>query len=205
MASIYNSVTQDGYKYQMQFWFPTAIYAAESIIDKEENQTYLNRILEIEKDIPSGGTNWQCNTYNTLGTFNLVEDLTFTPLISLIEKHVFEFVRNMGSAHQYRCKEAWANISRKYNFQEYHTHSSRTISAVYYLDVPENSGKIYFESPLEPDMLPIENITNYNMWSHRVAWFEPQAGTLLIFRSYLRHMVEQNKTDNPRISIALNF
>ena len=204
MGSIYNSKTASGDEYQIQFWFPSAIYAVENLFT-DSLKIYEERILDLEKTIPSGGDNWQCKTYNTLGTYDLNQDSTFDSLIGKIKEHVFEYVRCMGSAHHFQCQEAWANVSRKYNYQEYHTHSTRTISAVYYVKIPESSGKIFFESPLEPDMLPIPNITNYNMWSHRVAWFDPKPGTLLIFRSYLRHMVEQNSSDEPRISIALNF
>jgi hypothetical protein len=83
-----------------------------------ENEKLIQRILEIKQTVPSGGENWQCNTYNTLGTYNLVDDLAFSTLIEKVEEHVFEYVRCMGSAHHYKCQEAWANISNESSYQE---------------------------------------------------------------------------------------
>jgi uncharacterized protein (TIGR02466 family) len=200
-----NSTTSTGAPYQLLMWFPTSVYAAEDTLPPGENEKLIQRILEIKQTIATGGENWQCNTYNTLGTYNLINDPVFSTLVEKVEEHVFEYVRCMGSAHHYKCQEAWANVSEEYSYQEYHTHSDRTISAVYYAAVPEASGRIFFESPLEPDMLPIKNIDNYNMCSNRIAHFSPNAGTILIFRSYLRHMVEMNRSKDPRISIAFNF
>jgi len=200
-----NSTTSAGAPYQLQLWFPTSVYAAENIVTPEENEKIIQRIFEIKDSTPSGGQNWQCNTYNTLGTYNIATDPSFAGLLEKVEDHVFEYVRCMGSAYHYKCQEAWANINEEHSYQEYHTHSDRTISAVYYAAVPDNSGRIFFESPLEPDMLPIKNIDNYNMCSNRIAHFTPQAGTILIFRSYLRHMVEMNRSKDPRISVAFNF
>lgn len=191
--------------YETHFWFPSTIYIAEKVLTPEENQEIIARVQEIKETTPRGGENWQCNMYNTLGTFNFVNDPSFSKLINEANEHVFEFVRLLGSAERYTPTEVWANVSNKNSFQEYHAHSLSTFSAVYYAAVPENSGKIWFESPLEPDMLPVKNITNYNPLSFRNAYYEPKPGTLMIFRSYLRHMVEVNQSNEDRISIAFNF
>lgn len=200
-----NRATANGSQYQVSAWFPTAIYIAPNITTDEENQQILSRIKQLEKTVPSGGNSWQCNMYNTCGTYNLTQDQELNFLFDRVEEHIFEYVRLMGSTHRYECQEAWANISHEHSFQEYHTHADRTISAVYYAAVPENSGKIIFESPLEPDMLPIKNIDNYNYWSNRISHFTPEPGMLFIFRSYLRHMVEINRSKDARVSIAMNF
>jgi uncharacterized protein (TIGR02466 family) len=76
---------------------------------------------------------------------------------------------------------------------------------VYYISAPEGSGKIVFEDPREPDMLPIKNIPSRNDLSYVKVGYEACEGTLLIFRSYLRHMVSLNLNTTPRISVAFNF
>jgi uncharacterized protein (TIGR02466 family) len=86
-----------------------------------------------------------------------------------------------------------------------HTHNESTISAVYYISAPPGSGKIVFEDPREPDMLPIRDIPDRNDLSYIKVGYEPQVGQLLIFRSYLRHMVTLNTSILPRISVAFNF
>lgn len=205
MENVLNNQLENGKFYQVSAWFPTAIYVAPDIVSDQENNIIIEKIKKLEKTIPPGGNAWHCNIYNTCGTYDLSKDNDMSFLFNSVQDHINEFVKLQGSNHQYQCQEAWANVSNPNSYQEYHTHADRTISAVYYAAVPENSGRIIFESPLEPDMLPIKKIDNYNYWSNQFAHFTPQPKMLLIFRSYLRHMVEMNKSDLPRMSIAMNF
>ena len=78
-------------------------------------------------------------------------------------------------------------------------------SAVYYVKVPEGSGNIIFEDPRMPDMLPVKNIPERNSLSFNKIGYTPAEGTLLIFRSSLRHCVQEGTNVDPRISISMNF
>ncbi len=205
MEHILNNHTPRGKFYQVSAWFPTAIYIAPDIVTDDQNALIVDKITKLAEHVPRGGDAWKCNMYNTCGTHDLSKDQDLSFLFDSVQDHIDEYVKLQGSSYKYSCREAWANVSYTNSYQEYHTHSDRTISAVYYAAIPENSGRIVFESPLEPDMLPIKKIDNYNYWSNTNAHFTPQPKTLLIFRSYLRHMVELNQSNLPRITIAMNF
>jgi hypothetical protein len=58
---------------------------------------------------------------------------------------------------------------------------------------------------LVPDMMPVLNIKKINTLSRERVWFEPKEGTLIIFRSYIRHSVRAGTNTEPRVSIALNY
>lgn len=197
--------TKDGKKYSMHQWFPTSIYVTEDVISPEENQKIIDRCLDIKNYIPKGGNGWLCNTYNTLGTLNLLTDVAFNNLIEAVESHVNAYTTCLGSVYRYKCHEAWANISYQNSYQEYHAHCGCTISAVYYANMPEGSSGIYFESPTEPDMMPLNNISIQNPSNFQNCSYNPKAGTLIIFRSYLKHMVPMCQNTDPRITIAFNF
>jgi len=186
-------------------WFPTPIYIVENVISKKYNALLEKRSLEIKSEVENGASNWNCNTYNTLGTLDLKSDPVFLDLIKEVEFHVKKFTEMHGSDYEYTCKDSWININCKNSYQEYHSHANSTFSAVYYITTPPKSGKIHFENPCEPDMLPIQGIKNPTELSFRTCHYEPQEGTLLIFRSYLRHMVELCKNETPRITAAFNF
>jgi uncharacterized protein (TIGR02466 family) len=205
MSWMSRSKTIDNEDYELHYWFPTTLYIVENLLSVEENLKIKEQILKIKDNNPRGGDEWFCNAYNTLGTYDLKDDHIFENLIKITNKHVFEFCRIMGSSHSYVCQEAWANVYDQNQYQEFHTHSDRTISAVYYVDTPVDSGRIIFENPQEPDMLPIKNIENYNPLSYRNAFYSPDPGTLIIFRSNLRHMVELNKSNEQRITVAFNY
>lgn len=189
----------------IELWFPTAIYIQENLFDEKTNKKWQSEILEWPKTIPSGGADWEGETYTTHETYDLTESPSFVPLIEKITDHVHEFARAHNSMYNYRVQHSWANIAQPGNFQEYHTHDGSIFSAVYYIAVPEGSGNIVFEDPRMPDMLPMPNITERNNLSYIKTGYKPKVGDLLIFRSYIRHCVQTGKNEVPRISAALNF
>jgi uncharacterized protein (TIGR02466 family) len=189
----------------IQTWFPTSIYVTDEVVTPEYINTIKNKCLAIFSTISHGAENWNCNTFNTLGTYDVKSDEIFVELIKTIEFHVNQFAEYHGSNFSYNCKDSWINMNYKNTYQEYHCHANSTFSAVYYISTPSKSGRIIFENPTEPDMVPIKNISDPTEASYRTCHYSPTENTLLIFRSYLRHMVELGQNEEPRISIALNF
>jgi len=191
---------------KIEKWFPTTIYQESNLFDDLQNQKWINRALEIQQTISSGGDEWEGKTYTTHNTtYNVLKDSEFKLLVDAVTYHVAQYVKLHNSIRTYACESAWLNISTENNFQEMHTHNESTISAVYYIAAPTGSGKIVFEDPREPDMLPIKDIANRNEFSYIKVGYTPIPGQLLIFRSYLRHMVTLNENKLPRISVAFNF
>ena len=148
---------------KVETWFPVAIYQEMDLFSHEQNLLWKKHALSIENKIASGGDEWEGGTYTTHSTsYELSNDPVFAPLIDSITSHVNNFAVLHNSDFNYRCLGSWLNISTKENFQEFHTHNDSTISAVYYVSASENSGKIVFEDPKEPDMLPLRNINDRN-------------------------------------------
>ena len=190
---------------KVEMWFPTCIYVEENLINKEENAKLIEHSLGIKDKTPSGGADWLGGTYNTHGTHDLTNDPVFAPLLELVTRHVNEFAAMHNCEGTYKNDSAWLNISDDKAWQEFHTHNGAVFSAVFYMSAPEGSGKIIFESPLEPDMFGLKKIKEKNPLSFTRISYTPEPAKLLIFRSWLRHMVEPGKNTTPRISIAMNF
>lgn len=185
-------------------WFPTAIYSEKNILSEKNNEQVRSAIENLRKDIRPGGEDWQGGTFTSHDMHNLVRDSRFSLLINEVTNHVNAFAREHNSEAEFRCHTAWFNISKKDNFQEYHYHAAATFSAVYYVQAPVGSGQIVFENPIQ-DMCPIEKIKHRNDLSFIQIGYSPVERSLLIFRSYLRHMVKSGEFDGERISIAFNF
>lgn len=81
--------------------------------------------------------------------------------------------------------DCWSNIYNKESGCRIHQHFPATFSLVYYVEVPENSGCIFF-----PD-LEIK--------------INPYPGLLLCFRGDTWHGVEFNQTKNDRIIVSFNI
>lgn len=187
-------------------WFPVSIYQQENLLNKEQNFNLKTHSLDMRSKVKSGGTEWLGNTYTTLNTFDLKTDIKFKFLIDLMHSHVKQYAKLHGAEDSnYEATGAWLNINDKGTFQEFHTHNDAIFSCVYWVAAPEGSGDLIFEDPKEPDMLRIKNVTNLNPLSFTRINYKAQEGALLIFRSYLRHMVEPCNNSQPRISVAVNF
>ena len=190
---------------KVDLWFPTAVYVEEDLISKEENSKLIEHCLTVKKNTPSGGEEWLGQTYNTHGTHDLAKDEIFQPILELTLYHVHQFAKSHNCNGTYQNNYSWMNIAEQSAFQEFHTHNGNIFSAIYYADIPKGSGRLIFEDPKEPDMLPLKNIETRNELTFTRAWYEPKPRSLIIFRSYLRHGVEPGTNKDPRISIAMNF
>ena len=190
---------------KIETWFPCAIYYEDDLFSKEQNKEWEKHILSIEPTIESGGEAWFGDTFTSLEKYDLRKDKQFDILIEKVTEHVNAFAREHNCQGEYECTTAWFNVNRDGTFQEYHTHPNNIFSAIYYVSAPEGAGGVVFEDPKEPDMMPLKNIPWRNQLSYSVTRYNPLVGKLLIFRSYMEHLVEPGTNTDPRISIALNF
>lgn len=189
---------------QVDCWFPTSIYVAENVLNESQKKNITTRIYEISDYIESGGNDWQGGTFTSHDKNNLIFDPAFEGFINTVTNQVNIFAEQHNSSAKFKCHTAWFNIGTAGNFQEYHYHADSVFSMVYYLSAPSGSGKIVFENPIQ-DMCPIPDINDRNDLSFHQVGYTPVENSLLIFRSYLRHMVTAGNFDGHRISIALNF
>jgi uncharacterized protein (TIGR02466 family) len=190
---------------EMNLWFPVSIYTEKNILTGEEHQQLVNHVDTIKKDIPSGGKDWFGSIYTSFETYDIRQDAEFDNLLHNIKIHVQDYAKMHNSIHDYQCQQAWFNESVENQFQEFHTHASNVISAVYYLRAPEGAGDIVFKDPKQPDMNPLKNVTELNDLNFASVSFEPIENSLIIFRSYLPHMVKPGKNKVGRISVACNY
>ena len=99
-----------------------------------------------------------------------------------------------------KLDDFWAVVHRKNESTHTHDHvdcfdikNSPDYSAVFYVQVPDNSGVIIFEYP----------INKYNQTKRW--WYPPSEGHYLIFPSTLDHLVTKNNSNDLRIVISFNF
>lgn len=88
--------------------------------------------------------------------------------------------------------EFWFNIARPGESTGWHDHKANAIiSGVYYFQVPERSGNIFFRK---------------KMSSGRQEWsISSQTGKMVLFDANIEHSVEVNSSDQDRISLAFNI
>ena len=83
------------------------------------------------------------------------------------------------------------------------------LSGVFYIDVPEDSGYIYFENPQEfaaqAELLSYTVEASHQTEQHVNKFVKPIEGLLLVFPAYLRHGVLPNLSNKDRISVSFNM
>jgi hypothetical protein len=83
----------------------------------------------------------------------------------------------------------WFNLSETGDSTGVHNHARESVvSGVYYLEAPIDSGELFFRSDGEDD---------YSL--------APDAGSVVLFPSELRHGVRMNYSSGKRISLAFNL
>ena len=102
--------------------------------------------------------------------------------------------------------EAWANVNRAGDFNQPHIHGGSTWSGTYYVDPGEPPADSEYGTALclidpaqagvghfFPDLVP------------QRLFIRPEAGKMVLFPSYLLHMVFAHRGKRPRISVAFNL
>ena len=105
--------------------------------------------------------------------------------------------------------EGWKNINAPGNFNVKHDHPRSNLSGVLWIKTPKNSGNLVFTSPqLFNKFQELYNYTDefkYDTKSYMTYYFPPTEGRILLFPSSLEHEVEENKSNEDRISYSFNI
>ena len=131
--------------------------------------------------------------------------LEFELITKKITFHTNQFAKQYNSIRDFIPVEYWYNVYTKENFQEFHAHPMSVFSAIYYSSFPEGSAPTIFKSPVI-DMFPPFPYSGPSPYStDNLVITPPSERSLIIFRSFVLHMVPTGTNDRPRVTMAYNF
>ena len=109
----------------------------------------------------------------------------------------------MGGFDNIRISNSWSNIQKKGSRLKHHCHPNSILSGVIFLNVDENSSKLYFENPNK--FIRIFDYKESNPDNFGYYSFQPIKGQMLMWPSYLFHgsYDDLNNTEN-RMVISFN-
>ena len=190
--------------------FMNILYSNNLAQHRDTNEYFYKKVLEIKeknKNVPQK-SEWICDTFNTDGLYDLDKDPIFQPILRDIKSEVLKFSREFGqNINDIRYNGGWINLANPGAYQEYHVHGNSHFSIVYYINVPKDSGDIVFLSPeaTVADMYPLPKEEKVTYAGVKTFKFTPVENDLLVFRSNIMHMVNQNHSNQDRVSISINF
>ncbi len=100
----------------------------------------------------------------------------------------------------------WVNVLKPGAGHSGHIHPHCVLSGTYYVRTPPGSGGLKLEDPRLPLMMASPPREPEAPVSQRAfVYLQPQAGTLLMWESWLRHEVPASTAKQARISISFNY
>jgi len=104
-------------------------------------------------------------------------------------------------------QQAWINIFQPGAQEAQHAHDGSLLSCSYYVDAPENCGRIVIPDPIgaRRSYREFTGTAGDEVINRREIAIEPKPGRLVMFESWLPHYIQCNKSDQIRISIAINL
>ena len=181
--------------------FPTCVWRYE-LADAGRLNAELTAVLdEIRASTPSRGKNpgsWQ-------SPGDLHSRAEFRELTEAIVQALERVMDYLQIKHKgLTITNCWANVTKDGASHHAHSHPNNLLSGVYYVSAPENSAKIVFEDPRPQAHVMIPAYKSYTPQNTARQPFEAAEGVMLIFPSWLEHLVEEHKCERERISIAFN-
>ena len=173
---------------------------------EEHKETFLSAVKEYKEQNPTKETpRSNIAGYQSPNTLQNVGELR--PLFEYICQIGFKAVADLDFIDcDIAMTSAWLNVndSRQCMNSE-HVHSD-VFSGVFYLQAPEESGKLSIANPAINRMWGGCKLTsNKNEFTAESIKIEPVEGNIILFPSYIPHAVETNNHDEERISISFNL
>ena len=127
-----------------------------------------------------------------------------------IDKKAAQYIKELDWAIGLKdlyLSRMWANVMPEGTIHTGHIHPMSVISGTFYVSLPKKDiPSLKFEDPRFTQMMnaPLKqknprqknlNFFNYN----------PKIGEVILFESWLRHEVTQNRTKELRVSVSFNY
>ncbi|MBN9320348.1 MAG: hypothetical protein BGN86_17055 [Caulobacterales bacterium 68-7] len=201
----------------MKTLFATRLYEATLAADRG----FDDFIAELEDacrgvaDDDEAGQAWcEAKGYAGYTSYASLNDLPrrasiFADLKKKLDRHAATFAEQLGfdlGGEKLVLDSIWINILEPGGAHSGHIHPHSVISGTVYVDIPDGASAIRFEDPRLPMMMaaPTRRADAAEDLQTFVS-VSPQAGTVLMWESWLRHEVPANQAEAERISVSFNY
>jgi uncharacterized protein (TIGR02466 family) len=169
------------------------------------------RMLAVED---GAGRAW-CKAHNYRGytSYGSLNDLPqrlpeFAELKKHLDRHALAYARalNFDLARKPRLDTMWVNILKPGGAHSGHIHPHAFLSGTVYVEIPDGASALKLEDPRLPMMMARPSVDpDAPQAEQPFVYLAPQAGTVLMWESWLRHEVPMNAAKAERISISFNY
>jgi uncharacterized protein (TIGR02466 family) len=187
--------------------FPTPVY-----INHNNNLIFNDYFNKLQNKIENEDINFNIESYgfgytsyftnNNLQSYPETRDLCLS-----IIKNCREYMIALGYEEdiEFGITSLWVSRQEKGAEHQLHNHRMSFISGTYYSLANEHCARLMFQSPLEHLKMnwPVSDVdSEYNRDDEYIT---PNSGTMILFPSFLNHLVEKHTITTERIAWSFNI
>jgi uncharacterized protein (TIGR02466 family) len=196
--------------------FVTKVYRAELAGDKglRLNAELEAACLSIAEDDEAGQRWCEKNSYPGYTSYASLNDLpwrvpVFGELLKALNAHVAAFAKEVEfdlKGRKLALDSLWINILPPGGVHTSHIHPHSVVSGTYYVTIPDGASALKLEDPRLGFMMAAPpRKAKAKPENRQFAYIKPNAGTVLLWESWLRHEVPVNEAESERISVSFNY
>ena len=202
---------------ELRALFVTQIYEASLAAERgfEAFNAELEEACQMLAAEDRAGRAWcKTNAYPGYTSYASLDDLprrasVFGALKSKLDKHAAAYAKALSldlGAGRLRLDSLWVNVLKPGGVHTGHIHPHSVLSGTVYVTVPPGAGALKLEDPRLPLMMAAPpRAADAPESTKTFVYLRPEAGSLLMWESWLRHEVTANQAKAERISISFNY
>lgn len=189
--------------------FPTPLYTY-----KLENKEYTDVQTELQtvvdalylEDHWGQNPNWNSSSPYLSNKGNFIENILKSKDLKVVTKfimhhcHNYMAVMNVKPTYKAEIETSWLSLTKTGLSSHIHDHGTSHISGVYWFKTNGLDGDIVFRNSYKA--LKCNPIGS--SFAHENS-FPPEQGRIILFPGFLDHSVDENKTNEDRISLSFNI
>jgi uncharacterized protein (TIGR02466 family) len=134
----------------------------------------------------------------------------FDELKRRLDRHAAGFARDLafdlGPRGRLTLDSLWINVLTSGGAHSGHIHPHSVLSGTVYVAVPRGAGALRLEDPRLPMMMAAPpRRSDAPPTARTFVTLTPQAGTVYMWESWLRHEVLPGRSKTPRVSVSFNY
>jgi uncharacterized protein (TIGR02466 family) len=145
---------------------------------------------------------WHSNTISSFGNYNKLTEKSYHFLIKKIADYTNKVIIK---SHKIEIGEIWVNEYYEKDFQEQHIHPGYHFSFTIIHKCPEGSGYLKFLNPFAKSLDYAHNNISYRYFYQQFETPPQNENTIIIWPSYITHMVTPGNNKNKRVTYSGNI
>ena len=179
-----------------EYIFPTVAHVFDNVLEPEHIDSMKEDIIKGSIEKKRG--NWQSNPrLHEHKKYKALSDKALEAAKYVLNEQTYEYdtcyITNM-----------WSNILKPGEMHKPHTHSNNLLSGVFYVQSDEGANIQMYDPRPQADVLRPQP-KKYTKENSSIWFFPSITNRMILFPSWLQHLVPINQSKNDRISIAFNF